>query len=448
MRTGRSYPHCPHPVGHTLRAISRWAVAAAFTSAAVGCGHDEPWTAVACESGRVNLLKELHLARPVDYLKLYSVHWLPVRMPGKDPYIPSDGEWGNACEKADDREACSAALRETLDTFAECDTTDSCSRFAIWTQGDAVGRFDRAGFLAALGAIDTPSEAMAMAAWYEQPVACDDGPLAGLRARADGDDYEVKTEWGNCQAQRTERVTRVITSAGESEDVDVERIDGYNCQVGRRPAGLVATTAQPTEAPATLATYFAQLAHLEAASVHAFERMARELVALSAPADLVARAARSARDEVRHARLCTRLARRFGAEPEPVCITPPPTRKLFEIALENAVEGCVRETYGALVAQHQAACAMDVGVRKAFQGIAADETRHAELSWDVARYLEPLLDVRQRAQLSAARRSALRQLEDAVRRQVLPPSAAEDVGHPTPATSRRMLAGLERTLLS
>jgi len=59
---------------------------------------------------------------------------------------------------------------------------------------------------------------------------------------------------------------------------------------------------------------------------------------------------------------------------------------LVDVALENAVEGCVRETYGALIATRQAEAASDPVVRRAMRKIAADETAHAALSWDVASF--------------------------------------------------------------
>jgi hypothetical protein len=66
----------------------------------------------------------------------------------------------------------------------------------------------------------------------------------------------------------------------------------------------------------------------------------------------------------------------------------PPARSLEELAVENAVEGCVRETYGALTAIWQARTAKDPSVAAAVRRIARDETRHAALSWANQRSLE------------------------------------------------------------
>ena len=60
---------------------------------------------------------------------------------------------------------------------------------------------------------------------------------------------------------------------------------------------------------------------------------------------------------------------------------------LFDLAVENMREGCVQETYGALLASYQALCTRDPEVRETMRSVAADETAHAELSWDLAAWL-------------------------------------------------------------
>src|SRR5436305_808711 len=86
------------------------------------------------------------------------------------------------------------------------------------------------------------------------------------------------------------------------------------------------------------------------------------------------RATRDAeRGEVRHARATARLARRFGGRYVRPTVEAVGERTLEAIALENAVEGCVGESFGALVATWQSENATDAAVRDAFQAIAADE---------------------------------------------------------------------------
>lgn len=149
----------------------------------------------------------------------------------------------------------------------------------------------------------------------------------------------------------------------------------HNC--GRRFEGL-ALESRGDEPGAQLAA----MAELEAASVPAFERLARELAHWNAPAELVRRARLAMGDEIRHARVMTALAREYGYEPRAIEVPELPIRDLDAIAHENAIEGCVREAYGALVATYQAERARPE-LREAFRAIAVDERRHVELAEDV-----------------------------------------------------------------
>ncbi|HEX7664753.1 MAG TPA: hypothetical protein VF407_09585, partial [Polyangiaceae bacterium] len=144
--------------------------------------------------------------------------------------------------------------------------------------------------------------------------------------------------------------------------LDPTIIDCQSCPngSGRRPEGLAAPRRANGAHTSAIGLYFAEMAHLEGASVHAFRSLESELVAHGAPVDLVAAACRAAEDEVRHAQETARLAHRHGATPPEVVVAKAEAvRTLEAIALENAVEGCVRETFGALVATWQAAHAAD-----------------------------------------------------------------------------------------
>jgi hypothetical protein len=82
----------------------------------------------------------------------------------------------------------------------------------------------------------------------------------------------------------------------------------------------------------------------------------------------------------------------------------PPT--LAELARQNAVEGQVGETIGALVATCQARAAAPE-LRGVFASIARDEARHAELAHQLARWLEPRLTASERTMVADARQSAI-----------------------------------------
>ena len=104
------------------------------------------------------------------------------------------------------------------------------------------------------------------------------------------------------------------------------------------------------------------------------------------------------------------LARSHGAEPTPPVRVSLPARGILELAIENAVEGCVHETWAALSAAHQARRAVDPALRAVFAGIADDEARHAELAWTIDAWIVDQLDATDRATVEAARRTAARQL--------------------------------------
>jgi hypothetical protein len=174
--------------------------------------------------------------------------------------------------------------------------------------------------------------------------------------------------------------------------------------VGRRPAGLVTPSLPPVD---ELGGWLAKNAHLEAASVPAFARLADELAAHNAPEHLIAGARRALRDEERHAAMMSDLARAAGARIPLVEIEPVKLRDLEEVALENVVEGCVREATGAVTAARQAMAATDPVLKKILSSIAVDEKRHAELAWAVDRWAWPRLSPAARRRVGIATQAAL-----------------------------------------
>jgi hypothetical protein len=213
--------------------------------------------------------------------------------------------------------------------------------------------------------------------------------------------------------------------------------------LGRRPAGLYPYSAEPELTP--MARQLALMAHLEAASVDAFLHMARELDAHQAPASLSRAARRAARDEVRHARTMARFAERSGARVSAPRVKSSPVRSLEAIAIENAIEGCVRETYGAAVSSMQAAQAKDARVRAAMKRIAEDEARHAALSWAVARWIETRIDTNARRRIAAARAEAVETLAREVAA-CTESMVTERLGLPTAAQSRAVLDALRASV--
>lgn len=103
-----------------------------------------------------------------------------------------------------------------------------------------------------------------------------------------------------------------------------------------------------------------------------------------------------------------RLAVAAGARPPAVRVTPPGApRDLETVARENAAEGCVRETFAALVAWRQARLAADPKIRETMGTIAADETRHAALSWAIDAWSRDRLSKSARHRVRSARSAAI-----------------------------------------
>jgi hypothetical protein len=181
-----------------------------------------------------------------------------------------------------------------------------------------------------------------------------------------------------------------------------------NC-TGRLTAGYAA----PRCAAQGDGERLAAMSYLEAVSVHAFERLERELAAHGAPPSLLRDARRARRDEVRHTAMTARLARSRGGVPrlpEPPAARAAAARPLFEMALENAVEGCVRETYGAVAGLVEAQTSGDATLRRAMRSIAADECRHAELAWAVHEWAMARLSDEERRRVKESMREAIAEI--------------------------------------
>ena len=213
---------------------------------------------------------------------------------------------------------------------------------------------------------------------------------------------------------------------------------------GRSHACIASRGAVAAEDP--VMAHFARAAHDEAASVHAFAALAVELAALGAPPELLARIQAATADEVRHAEAVARLVADRGGRCRPPARRSHLSRQAREIAIENAVEGCVRETWAALLAAHQAAHAEDPRVRAVMQPIAVDEARHAELAWAIDAWLCGLLDPAARAEVEAARQTAAATVLLGVAARDPAPALIREAGVPGREQATRLARGLATTL--
>lgn len=203
---------------------------------------------------------------------------------------------------------------------------------------------------------------------------------------------------------------------------------------GRRPKGLVAVS---STAASALGRYFANAAHMEGASIASFERLAEELTLFGAPSALVTRARAAVEDERRHEAAMAALRDRYGARALPLRVRKRAPRSLYAFAKENAVEGCIYETYAAIEAHHVCRNAADRDVQRRHAHIARDETRHAELAWDVAAWASTKLTPAQKRRIQGAQGRAARALY-AELGEPRDSALVEHVGLPTPRRARAL----------
>jgi hypothetical protein len=380
---------------------------------------------------------------PVDFLESRSEGHGPLDG-GKGDIIVRE-TFGVPCKTASDKPHCEAMLDAISHPFTSgCSVpTGYCyTDYLVFTRGDVVGDLVDADAIAKfLAPIDSLDKALFLLAKARG------GCTTGYRAVDDGFEIAYTTSYTNCN-NGDEIVDDIVVKVARDGTItvldDVKTTiphPNYGCPVARRAHGIVYEAASRFD---DAATYLAHCAHLESASVASFARLARELCALEAPRALIERVVAAARDERRHGRLLRKIAHARG---KGVAKSPRlrlASRSLVEIAIENAVEGAIRETWGAVVAAHQATFATDLEIRNAFVAIAPDEAGHAELAADVACWLESRLAPDERAQVILARRAAIGALVQEI---ASPPIASvrEPLGLPSAAKSLSLFTAARST---
>ncbi len=354
------------------------------------------------------------------------------------------------CNTSD--QACAEALTDTLRAAPCSDEPNACPSLALHKQGDTLTRLQtREELLSFFGEIDSVAKAVLVAAFDGRTLHCarpsdqvNAGPWKGTGVYEDDDGFHIESEYELCwDGAKRERYT--IAKDGTLREESAEILTSASCAIGRRPEGMCA--AHPAPQRSDTAGFLAEIAELEAASVLAFRKIADELQALDAPSHLVAASHSALSDEVRHADVMARMARRFGGTPQPPEVPESPLRSAYALARDNASEGCVRETFGALLASYQAQHAEDVTLRAAFQTIAADETRHAQLSWEIAAWLEPQLSIQEREEIARVRMVAVETLSHELDLG-LSEEALRELGLPAPAEAAKLFHSLREKLWS
>jgi hypothetical protein len=166
---------------------------------------------------------------------------------------------------------------------------------------------------------------------------------------------------------------RQVTARGAHDDA---------WPVGDAPAAHVEDPA----ARAMLAAAWEADARTEHASIAAFARLSLDLMAAGAPPHLVEASLRAALDEVRHAKGAYSLASAYAGHPQGPGLLPEVATApggLSRLATETLIDGCLGEGLAAACAREAAAEASDPAVKAHLSAVARDESRHAELAWDV-----------------------------------------------------------------
>ncbi|QSQ20135.1 ferritin-like domain-containing protein [Pyxidicoccus parkwayensis] len=438
-----------HPM--SLRRIFSRALRASLVTPLVlaGCDKDDldltGYSSPTCDSGRLSL-NGLSPATPVDYVQLRTFQFVPGSDEHHEAVVSASG---TECATATDVPACMSTLdnlRSNQGFRSGC--AELCSAYYVaTTRGDEVAAHASLESLRALlGTIDTSQEAVLLAYAEGYDVSCEELERGAVKAEADGRFSIIATQGFACgEGTKVTRFVLEVSPDGSVREVSSKVVERgtNNCAIGRRPAGL--RDADAVGCSDALGHHFAVVAHLEAASINAFLRLREELELHGADAALKDAALRSAMEEVLHTDVSTRLARRFGGAPRKPEVDALPLRPLFEVALDNAVEGCVRETFGALVAHHQALHARDTEVRGAMARIADDETRHAELSWAIDAWAKARLSASELEALRAAQREAVAKLREEVA-MPLDEALVTEAGMPAPEVASAMVDTLAAQL--
>ena len=340
-----------------------------------GCQADEidprEFSLDLCTADGLAVLGQTEPAEPVDGVELRDVSriW--------DPELMEEGwgvpqivdAFGEPCGGATDRATCEEAyaMLPYDSEFYSGGFGEDVYRSVAYGRGDEVGAVGTdEGLLEFLGTIDAPGDAALLAILRNHTLVCGAGNDVG--ERPDGT-FTLHTISGGCNVD-TEEHMLIVHPDGTIETAVSELIEKGDpgCAIGRLPGGHCRPVRRRASASA-VGAFLAQVAELEASAVTAFRQLAVELRLHRAPSPMLRTALRSASDEVRHARSMGAHAGRYGGRPVRPRTRGWAPRPLVEVAMDNAAEGCVRETFGALVAHVQARRAADPMLRRALSRI-------------------------------------------------------------------------------
>ena len=191
--------------------------------------------------------------------------------------------------------------------------------------------------------------------------------------------------------------------------------------------------------------WLSRAAQSERSSVQSFLLLAKELEYHGAPCDLIDRLRTAAREEVVHARMMHHLCIENDVSIPKCQDSILPKRGLFEIALENVVEGCVHERYAALQAHYQACNVQEERLRSIFSRIAHEETGHTALAEDLHIWFMSQLSKEEQSSVLRAKNEAQCALEKSLLAREEKPEMLSFWGLPSAQKSYELAQSLHRT---
>ena len=439
----------PHPITpvvavqpHTPTAVTPTGSSSAGAPTPPSTPQLFPAPSICADPVAPNPLANLQPTVPVDYVEVRRVG---LGRGGIAPGFTAVHQAGHRCAGAPGDSSCEQAYEHVQLTggFVSNCVQIQCNHHVLYTHGDQLSVIStRDAFKKFLGPIDSKGEALlwVWANGYET-TDCDGFAKGGLTETNRGFEVKVSKLISDCPWTTHNYRLAVARDGAISVARDLGEQKSNMC-AGRMPprhlsylrasqGASAAATSAYADAPA-VAAELAEMAFLESAAVVAFEQLVEELVAYHAPTGLIAAARAAAADERRHARVITNMAEECGAQVVEAALDEVVVRSLLELALDNAREGCIRETYGALLGSYQAQHSQWPAFAHAMHTIAADELRHAAFSWELADWLHTQLSEEEQRQVAATQQAAAAEL---VLRQVAlaanePSALQEALGRP------------------
>lgn len=222
----------------------------------------------------------------------------------------------------------------------------------------------------------------------------------------------------NCEMDLIENWKEVVGAVQEQGRDDLlpqlkVQVGVVQCNGGltRIMFGRAATTpAQYEELDIDWGGYFSRLAQEEATAVFAFGELLDHLQRWEAPTSLQDWCGQIIDEERVHALMMSGLAHRNGQQSARIQFPSMNQVSMKEMAIHNALTGCIGETWSAVLLRYQSEHAPKYnGV---FKRIAKDETAHAEFSWALHEWLMSQLTEDEQTEVLEAMREMLSSLPE------------------------------------